>query len=110
MGGSGEVGKVRFAYADPPYIGMAKKYYSHDPLCAEVDHAELIARLCRDFPDGWALSASSPSLGQIIPLLPDGSCATLFEVKKFEYPNPEPKPKGPMFDRRPPWGMRSRQA
>ena len=39
-----------------------------------------------------------------------GSCATLFEVKKFEYPNPEPKPKGPMFDRRPPWGMRSRQA
>ena len=63
---------MRFAYADPPYIGMAKKYYSHDPLCAEVDHAELIARLCRDFPDGWALSASAPSLGQIIPLLPDG--------------------------------------
>jgi len=63
---------MRFAYADPPYIGQAKRHYSADPLCAEVDHAELIQRLCRKFPDGWALSASSPSLGQILPLLPPG--------------------------------------
>jgi hypothetical protein len=63
---------MRFAYADPPYIGMAKRHYSHDPACAEVDHAELIARLVTDFPDGWALSASSPSLGIILPLCPYG--------------------------------------
>ena len=63
---------MRFAYADPPYIGQAKRHYSHDPRCAEVDHAELIARLTRDYPDGWALSASSPSLATILPLLTEG--------------------------------------
>ena len=63
---------MRFAYADPPYIGQAKRHYSHDPKCAEVDHGELIGRLVREYPDGWALSASSPSLGAIIPLLPEG--------------------------------------
>lgn len=61
---------MRFAYADPPYIGQAKRHYSHDPLCAEVDHKELIQRLCDEFPDGWALSASSPSLAQILPMCP----------------------------------------
>lgn len=63
---------MKFAYADPPYIGQAKRHYSADPLCAEVDHAELIGRLVREFPDGWALSASAPSLGQILPLCPPG--------------------------------------
>ena len=61
-----------FAYADPPYIGQAKRHYSSDPLCAEVDHADLIERLCLKFSDGWALSASSPSLGLILPLCPTG--------------------------------------
>ena len=56
---------MRFAYADPPYIGQAKRHYSHDPLCAEVDHEELINRLFSEFPDGWALSASSSSLWEI---------------------------------------------
>lgn len=62
--------RVKFAYADPPYIGMAKKHYSADPLCAEVDHAELIDRLCRDYPDGWALSCHTPSLRILLPLCP----------------------------------------
>ncbi len=61
---------MTFAYADPPYIGQAKKHYSHDPNCAEVDHAELIGRLELEFPDGWALSLSSPSLKQILALCP----------------------------------------
>jgi len=59
---------MRFAYADPPYIGQAKKHYSHDPRCAEVDHADLIAQL--ETYDGWALSCSSPSLQQILALCP----------------------------------------
>jgi hypothetical protein len=61
---------MRAAYADPPYIGQAKKHYSHDPsgLCAEVDHAELIKQLAQY--DAWALSASSPSLHQILPMCP----------------------------------------
>lgn len=58
----------RVAYADPPYIGQAKKHYSHDPRCAEVDHKELIAQL-NEY-DAWALSCSSPSLQQILALCP----------------------------------------
>lgn len=61
--------EMRFAYADPPYIGQAKRHYSHDPLCAEVDHEQLIEKLYREFPDGWALSASSTSLHEIIAIL-----------------------------------------
>jgi hypothetical protein len=58
------------AYADPPYIGQARKHYRHDPRCAEVDHGELIAQLVAEFPDGWALSCSSPSLAHLLPLCP----------------------------------------
>lgn len=62
---------VRFAYADPPYVGQAKRHYGNEPTYAgEVDHAELITMLCRDYPDGWALSASSPSLRLLLPLCP----------------------------------------
>lgn len=57
---------MRMAYADPPYCGQAKKHYG----MPEVDHADLISNLVRDFPDGWALSASSPSLHYLLPLCP----------------------------------------
>lgn len=62
---------MRVAYADPPYIGQARKHYKDDPKCAEVDHAGLIAQLESDY-DGWALSASPISLPQILPLCPPG--------------------------------------
>lgn len=48
---------MRFAYADPPYIGQAKRHYSRDPCCAEVDHTELVAQL--NTYDAWALSLST---------------------------------------------------
>jgi hypothetical protein len=38
-----------------------------------------------------------------------GNCSALFEVKEHKEPEP-PKEKPPMFDRRPPWGTRPRQA
>lgn len=60
---------MRFAYADPPYIGYAKRYYSHDPQCAEVDHAKLISELMQY--DGWALSCSSPTLAFVLSLCPE---------------------------------------
>lgn len=60
---------MRFAYADPPYIGCANRY----PEKREVDHAELITSLVTDFPDGWALSSSSPGLKKILPMCPDGA-------------------------------------
>lgn len=73
---------MKFAYADPPYIGQAKRYYSHDQQCAEVDHRLLIERLQDEFPDGWALSASSPSLREIHPLTPADTRIAVW-VKSF---------------------------
>ena len=55
---------MRFAYADPPYIGQARRHYG----CGEVDHARLIADL--QAYDGWALSCSSPSLRELLPMCP----------------------------------------
>lgn len=49
------------AYADPPYPGCAHLY----PEKTEVDHAELIGRLERDY-DGWALSTNAKSLPAVL--------------------------------------------
>jgi hypothetical protein len=57
---------MKFAYADPPYIGCGKKY----PEKKEVNQAELVERLIDNYPDGWALSLSSPSLKYLLPLCP----------------------------------------
>lgn len=63
---------MRFAYADPPYIGQAKKHYGKEATYGgEVDHQALVNRLMAEFPDGWALSASSPSLKEILSYCPD---------------------------------------
>lgn len=58
---------MRFAYADPPYVGQSAKHYGRE----EVNHPLLIAHLCDEFPEGWALSASSPSLRYLLPLCPE---------------------------------------
>jgi len=55
---------MKVVYADPPYIGQAKKHYNSE----EVDHKALITQL--EAYDGWALSCSSPSLRIILPLCP----------------------------------------
>lgn len=59
---------LRLAYADPPYPGLARRYYD----CDEVDHVELVARLMRDYPDGWALSTSSNALQSVLAMCPKG--------------------------------------
>jgi hypothetical protein len=62
---------MRFAYADPPYPGLARKYYQHEPSFAgEVDHSALIASLEASGYDGWALSTSSRALRALLPLMP----------------------------------------
>jgi hypothetical protein len=65
---------MRFAYADPPYLGCGKLYPEH-PEALKWDepsaHGELMARLDADY-DGWALSLSSVSLPQLLPLAPAG--------------------------------------
>lgn len=71
----GDAGKVKFAYADPPYLGMCSVYEHHHPdgLCWDdlKTHEQLIERLVAEFPDGWALSLSSSTLREILPLCPD---------------------------------------
>jgi hypothetical protein len=69
MGHPGEDGGVTgrlFAYADPPYVGQAKKHYQS----TEVNHGRLIDSLVNDYPDGWCLSCSSSSLHILLPICP----------------------------------------
>jgi hypothetical protein len=65
---------VRFAYADPPYLGCAKYYPEHpeakkwdDPL----SHGMLMKDLDSEY-DGWAFSLTSTSLPALLPLAPEG--------------------------------------
>jgi len=53
---------MTFAYADPPYIGQARRHYD----CVEIDHQDLLVTLFSEYPDGWALSCSSPSLSELL--------------------------------------------
>lgn len=61
---------MKFAYADPPYLGQGAKLYKHPEWDSVDTHRHFIARLDQEFPDGWALSASSPSLRHLLPLCP----------------------------------------
>lgn len=66
---------MRFAYADPPYLGCGALYDSqHENARAWDDpemHRALIQRLCLEYNDGWAMSASSPSLRILLPMCPN---------------------------------------
>lgn len=74
---------IHVAYADPPYIGQAKKHYGKEANYAgEVNHAVLIPWLVKNYPDGWALSCSSTSLRQLLPLCPS-ECRVGAWVKPF---------------------------
>ena len=63
---------MKFAYADPPYLGQCGTKYNHEHHgggCWDDvgTHKELIMRLDREYPDGWALSLSTPSLRHLLP-------------------------------------------
>jgi hypothetical protein len=67
------MGTMRFAYADPPYFGLAAKFYGHiHPDAADYDKLETHAALIEQLNgyDGWAMSLHSPSLRDILPLCP----------------------------------------
>lgn len=66
----------RYGYGDPPYPGQATKHYGAEAKAAgrkarEVNHRLLITYMCDEFPDGWALSTSSPALKMVLNLCPD---------------------------------------
>jgi hypothetical protein len=71
----GGVNVLRFAYADPPYLGCSRFYPEH-PEAPSFDlpetHNRLLERLDRQF-DGWAYSLSSTSLATILPGAPAGT-------------------------------------
>lgn len=63
----------RIGYADPPYPGQAARHYGgHPDFAGEVDHAELVEHLERDY-DGWVLHTSSTALGDVLSLCPVGT-------------------------------------
>lgn len=62
---------MRFAYADPPYPGLARRYYGDQPTYGgEVDHRVLIAQLEAEYEHGWALSTSSKALRDVLSMCP----------------------------------------
>lgn len=65
---------MRFAYADPPYLGCAHLYPEHPDSVRWNDpdeHGQLMHDLNRDY-DGWAFSLSSVSLPELLPMAPPG--------------------------------------
>jgi len=66
-GDSSQPRHLKLAYADPPYPGLAKRYYGEE--AQEVNHSILIGTLMRDY-DAWALSTSAAALSQVLALCP----------------------------------------
>jgi hypothetical protein len=67
---------MKFAYADPPYLGNGKRRYApfHENAGEYDDvqaHLDLLARLVDEYPDGWALSCNPKDLRWVLPALPD---------------------------------------
>ena len=80
-----------FAYADPPYLDQCGRYgHDHrDPYgCWDQvrAHAILIDTLRGEYPDGWALSASAPSLWQLLRYVPESAriCAWVKPFAAFK--------------------------
>ena len=65
---------MKAAYADPPYLGLAKEFYGDlHPDAAEYDdpmtHKRLIERLSDEY-DAWALSMATTTLQLMLPWCP----------------------------------------
>jgi len=65
---------MRFAYADPPYLGCGRLYAAHHAEALAWDdpetHRRLFQRLQDEFPEGWAVSCHTPSLRVLLPMTP----------------------------------------
>jgi len=62
---------LRFGFSDPPYPGLARKYYAgEETFAGEVDHRQLIDRMMGETPDGWALCTSAAALRDVLLLCP----------------------------------------
>ena len=86
---------MRFAFADPPYLGCGSLYRdTHDEadIWDNADtHRALVERLSAEYPDGWAMCLSSPSLRTILPMCPE-DCRVASWVKPFAVFKPNVNP------------------
>lgn len=61
---------MKFAYADPPYLGCCGRYqhFHPDGRCWDLleTHSILVLRLRYEYPHGWALSTSSSALKRLL--------------------------------------------
>lgn len=77
---------MRFAYADPPYLGCGALYAAHHPEALVWDdpesHRRLVERLMDEYPDGWAISLHEPSLRFYLSITPE-EARTASWVKPF---------------------------
>lgn len=77
---------MRFAFADPPYLGCGSLYKANHEQAHVWDdpetHRQLIERLADEYADGWVLCLSSPSLQTILPMCPP-DCRVGAWVKPF---------------------------
>jgi hypothetical protein len=73
---------IRVCYADPPYPGCAhlyskvgtREYHPDAGRWDDIDeHVALLARLDREFPDGWAFSTTTTALAALLPRAPAGT-------------------------------------
>lgn len=70
---------MKFAYADPPYIGCSKYY----PEKQEINHKNLLQKLHDNY-DGWALSSHQPGLWDLLPMIPKSwKCRIAVWCKKW---------------------------
>ena len=69
---------MTFAYADPPYFGMGKKMYGDKHPEAHIwdtqeAHVDLLEKLAREYPDGWAYCTNPKELYWQLPHCPEGT-------------------------------------
>lgn len=87
---------MKFAYADPPYLNCGKLYAAHHPDALDANdpewHRALIDRLFDEYPDGWALSCSSPSLEVLLPMVAGRGCRVGSWYKPFAIFKPNVNP------------------
>lgn len=82
---------LRFAYADPPYLGCGARLYGEPEWDDIATHRRLIERLTDEYPDGWVLSCTSGNVFDLAPLCPSG-CRLGAWVKPFAAFKPNVNP------------------
>ncbi len=65
---------MKFAYADPPYLGSAARYANRNPKALDYNdpetHQRLLLELQAQYPDGWAISCGMGNLWELLPMIP----------------------------------------